>query len=795
MGRYIVTSNTVFDPFTYEELSKPVLAAQEAHDATQEAYDALNMETEALSRYIKDKEYYGEGTDEDAQARKLYDDYHTALSELQEDLWNNGVSSRTRRGISKAKAGYAKNVTRLKAAIQARQERSKEYWNAVHQNPDLIAGLDPIQSGLDSYLADDNYGLNWYSYKGSDIQKDVEDRMAAKANEFVRARQTIYNVPGYNSRAYRFGIYEQEAAAAGKAVYDMLISGNQETYNSLDPISKSAADVAIESLNSSGVLDPKNMVSGEMKERAVQYAINGLVKGIGKTDQKDFAQPTVSSSSGSSKKQTETEEPQGPYGYSFLTNASEYRSAGFDDMAKMLNTSQKKKYESGSVQFVNPYTDALQSFDSPWELFDAVYNPPIRDEIRKQYGGLDIALSGYSWANTAQKEQTGIYETGDGKRVAIRTGKLGDDDEARNIKEKYGLPDDAVGIYLDKGNNTKGGLLVNETVQYNDAVKAYRANVQAWKDAEKEKNGAAARNIDDYAITPKQERKFRKQTDAFKTLSSADMEAYLTGKEFLGDIVSGTFLSVDDSMNVLRNNYSAALYNNLTQSIGAGNEAKSGLRSIYLVGEGGLSVSKKAIKDPIMDIYNEKPNTQLGAITVNPYILAKSDASTGEIPVQFTSMASPKKVFQTDASTFSVALKNSLTTPSILYDLDRSTGQYRSAISAADAVRIIMMPITDPQEVLRWDEETDEVMSRNVNEILRSANVGLDLTFGISAQPISLRTATGDTEYGQYFKTALINACTEILNRALAVPREVNVQEPIISTSKTSSTKKNHYTE
>ena len=56
MPKYLVTSGSHFEPFTYDELVKPVAAAQQAHEQAQDLYDALEMDTAALDRYISRKE-------------------------------------------------------------------------------------------------------------------------------------------------------------------------------------------------------------------------------------------------------------------------------------------------------------------------------------------------------------------------------------------------------------------------------------------------------------------------------------------------------------------------------------------------------------------------------------------------------------------------------------------------------------------------------------------------------------------------------------------------------------------
>ena len=106
MPKYLVTSGSHFEPFTYDELVKPVVAAQQAQDQTQQAYDALALDTESLRRYISDSE-------EDKETRALYDNYMDKLNEFQDDLYNNGYSPKAKRSLSEARRAYASDISRI----------------------------------------------------------------------------------------------------------------------------------------------------------------------------------------------------------------------------------------------------------------------------------------------------------------------------------------------------------------------------------------------------------------------------------------------------------------------------------------------------------------------------------------------------------------------------------------------------------------------------------------------------------------------------------------------------------
>ena len=280
MPRYLVTNGSNFQPFTYDELSRPLYEMAAAHNAAQDQYDTLSTETSALKRYISDNPG-------DKQAKELYDSYVNKLNSLQENLWNNGYTATTRRDLSQARSGYASDISRLGVAIKNRQDRSAEYWKTKHDHPDMIMGDDPGASGLDNYLNDDMYGTNWYHYSGNQFMTEVGADAKARANELVRDPQ-IMNDPrlaGYITRITQDGFTSTEVANASAAVKAML-NGDVSLMQSLDPASAILADVLTSHLESTGAA---GKVSASEFERLFDYGRAGLSQAIGKTDIKDMS--------------------------------------------------------------------------------------------------------------------------------------------------------------------------------------------------------------------------------------------------------------------------------------------------------------------------------------------------------------------------------------------------------------------------------------------------------------------------------------------------------------------------
>lgn len=217
MAKFIVTESN-FTPFTYDKLVKPIAALQEKHDKAQETYDALDMEASAMKRYL-------DNDAEDSEVRKAYDATMSKLSDLQENLWNNGINARTKRDLSVAKSSYASTMPRIQEAIKKRQADSKAWGDARKQNPKLVTGIDPASGGLNNYFLDDTYGNNWFTYDSGVLEKEVATEAMTRAQDSIRdlrASGNIVNNPalaGWLTRDLTKGFTNAEVAE-GKAVSD-----------------------------------------------------------------------------------------------------------------------------------------------------------------------------------------------------------------------------------------------------------------------------------------------------------------------------------------------------------------------------------------------------------------------------------------------------------------------------------------------------------------------------------------------------------------------------------------------
>lgn len=276
MPKFIVTSGSYFQPFTYDELAKPIMQTVEAHNAAQDSYDTLVAETEALRQYIMREP-------NDSEARRMYDSYTEKLTNLQNNLWERGYNAGTRRDLALARAGYASDITRLGTAIKARQDLSNEYWKTKHEHPDMVMAEDPGTAALDKFLANDRFGRDYYSYSGTAFAGEVAADAKARMDEMLNNPEILDKYPqlkGYIPILKKEGFTSGQVEAATLAVR-AAYNGDTRLLDKLDPASSILASVLSSNLNSTGAF---GKVDKSEFDRLIDYGKKGLSSAIGKSD-------------------------------------------------------------------------------------------------------------------------------------------------------------------------------------------------------------------------------------------------------------------------------------------------------------------------------------------------------------------------------------------------------------------------------------------------------------------------------------------------------------------------------
>jgi len=251
MANYALTVTPKFTPFTYDELVKPIEAYQKVYDAYNEKYDAIEDE---ISKYKS-----LEQSDPEAYAR--YADYVSRLQAEKDNIATRGLSSATRKNFSDLRRQYAEQIVPMTEAEKRKKELVKSYEDMKKTDPTILTDIDPREIKLSQLI--ENPDMGFESYSGKLLQAQMENQMAALANEILSNPRKWNNA----TMLQHYGVSYTDVANALKNPY------NPE---STDIINQLANKV----FESSGILDWNT--SDEVKQNAYKWAMQGAMKGVGK---------------------------------------------------------------------------------------------------------------------------------------------------------------------------------------------------------------------------------------------------------------------------------------------------------------------------------------------------------------------------------------------------------------------------------------------------------------------------------------------------------------------------------
>ena len=739
MPRFLVTSGSYFEPFTYDELSKPVMQTVEAHNAAQDSYDTLTSETEALRQYLMREP-------EDSEARRLYDNYVQRLTTLQDNLWKNGYNASTRRDLASARAGYASDITRLGTAIKARQDRSNEYWKIKHEHPDMVMSSDPGLEGLDKYLANDRFGQDYYSYSGEQFMNEVAADAKARAQELLNDPQVLSKYPelaGYIPVLQERGFTSaQVEAAAG------LVRGDNTVYSALDNDSKTAAtllaSILQDHLISTGAA---GRISPDEYDRLINYGKSGLSQAIGKSDvefMKDNeyaynqeiraarAKAGIELDTYRRKKVIDAEskaaEAAALAGQQYeATNTGEMiplESPVYNEWVKATRR-QASAYENGQTMTVAiPGAGTSRTVGNEYEMADVLYETKGRRDVRSMYGGYDVALD--------PKKNDYTVRLSDGTTRTVEISKM-DETDARRL----GLdPKDAVAVKDKKTGKIKDGMSRQVTLarqEYLDHVKKYKAeNPDAFK----------------YAVDPKDQKKLREKYGFPETAPWEDFYPYMMTKATKGDY-SAVVIANDSSHDYAKKNLARAIireYNSGTSSTNpSGKHGKSSRFAFYEVSDGGTGHKQEGITD-IKQIFGTKNGgTELRDDTLTNISATLEDLAQERPMVRIQTSINPGKVFMVDADLLGPLFRNNYT--------DTLGG---TQMSNSEMIDYLLLPVLHPEAVYSLNSAASRQWSNQCADILGGDFPMITRANG-ERTPATPREIMRDKEYQDRLRRSVMN--------------------------------------
>lgn len=146
MANYSLVANSVFQPFSYQELAAPVMEMSAYHEKLADEYDKLSQQAdilEAMGRNDRDK---GSGT------YNRYKAYSDALKREADNLYANGLDTESRHRLTELRRRYNTDIVPIQNAWNKREEEVKMQTTARLQNPHLMFTREAIDSSLEDYI-------------------------------------------------------------------------------------------------------------------------------------------------------------------------------------------------------------------------------------------------------------------------------------------------------------------------------------------------------------------------------------------------------------------------------------------------------------------------------------------------------------------------------------------------------------------------------------------------------------------------------------------------------------------
>lgn len=247
--------DTQFNPFTYDELIKPIINYEKNYKELENSYENLALKTsvwEMLKNNPADKE--------------VYDQYATFNEDLEsqiDSLTSNGLTPSVRKNLTGLKSRYMKEIFPIEQAYEARKKHAVMQQEGKIRDNTLMLETPAYETPLSDYI--NNPQLMFKSQSGALITKRVADALSQYSDSMLQTGKWKSTASGQLlERAQQYGFSRE-----------MLneIMTKPEKYQDIHKIIEGVIDTT-------GIKNWKN--SKTALPEAYMYAYEGLPAGLGK---------------------------------------------------------------------------------------------------------------------------------------------------------------------------------------------------------------------------------------------------------------------------------------------------------------------------------------------------------------------------------------------------------------------------------------------------------------------------------------------------------------------------------
>ena len=285
MPNYGLVVTPTYNPMSYEQYIQPFKDYAQVYNATADQIDALEMEANQWERLAD--------SDIDAPQYQQYKSYADDLRKYADELATQGLSSRTRAGLSRMRQRYAKEIKPIEEAFNYRQKMAEEQ-RKLNPTGDIQYTVDFSNIGLGEIMRNPSLGYSARSL--SEIEKSALEQAQAFSTRSITSRHASELGNQY------FQILQGQGQAAASEFLKGVQEGRNNEFTAEDL--QHLNDLYNQVRDTYGLNSPSSPFSSSQNSLADERVLSGIMKGLALKDQyltNYYAKPSGSGSgSGSS---------------------------------------------------------------------------------------------------------------------------------------------------------------------------------------------------------------------------------------------------------------------------------------------------------------------------------------------------------------------------------------------------------------------------------------------------------------------------------------------------------------
>lgn len=251
--KIVLTNSAKFNPYTFDEMLKPLAMASDAYNAVQSGIEELGAKADLMKMYANEVP--------DSKTANMYNSYAKDLEKQASMLAKHGLTPSSRQGLLNMKRRYSSEVIPIETAVARREALTKEQREALLRDPSLMFDVDYSKTQLDYLL--DNPNATYNPISGNELTK----RAAQMASNLAKV---VQGSPKYQSILN--GQYFQQMTQMGYTPAQIM-----QTVLNDDNAPAELRQITETIFNDAGL----SKYSQDIQDRARGFINSGLYEGIG----------------------------------------------------------------------------------------------------------------------------------------------------------------------------------------------------------------------------------------------------------------------------------------------------------------------------------------------------------------------------------------------------------------------------------------------------------------------------------------------------------------------------------